>query len=141
MSKLYKSYINLKEQDSNYIYIFKSGMFYIFIDEDATKISEIFGFKLVKLNDKINKCGFPISRLDYYIDKMQTRGIKFKIIDEDYSKIENYTDYMNNNKLKEIVNKIIKINLDEISFRQAYEILEDVKLEMMEIYKWDKIMN
>lgn len=135
MSKLYKSYINLKEQDSNYIYIFKSGMFYIFIDEDATKISEIFGFKLVKLNDKINKCGFPISRLDYYIDKMQTRGIKFKIIDEDYSKIENYTDYMNNNKLKEIVNKIIKINLDEISFRQAYEILKDVKLEIMEIYK------
>lgn len=135
MSKLYKSYINLKEQDSNYIYIFKSGMFYIFIDEDATKISEIFGFKLVKLNDKINKCGFPSSRLDYYIDKMQTRGIKFKIIDEDYSKIENYADYMNNNKLKEIVNKIIKINLDEISFRQAYEILEDVKLEIMEIYK------
>ena len=135
MSKLYKSYINLKEQDSNYVYIFKSGMFYIFIDEDATKISEIFGFKLVKLNDKINKCGFPSSRLDYYIDKMQTRGIKFKIIDEDYSKIENYADYMNNNKLKEIVNKIIKINLDEISFRQAYEILEDVKLEMMEIYK------
>ena len=110
-------------------------MFYIFIDEDATKISEIFGFKLVKLNDKINKCGFPSSRLDYYIDKMQTRGIKFKIIDEDYSKIENYADYMNNNKLKEIVNKIIKINLDEISFRQAYEILEDVKLEIMEIYK------
>lgn len=135
MSKLYKSYINLKQQDSDYIYIFKSGMFYIFIDEDATKISEIFGFKLVKLNDKINKCGFPISRLDYYIDKMQTRGIKFKIIDEDYSKIENYTDYMNNNKLKEIVNKIIKINLDEISFRQAYEILEDVKLGIMEIYK------
>lgn len=135
MSKLYKSYINLKEQDSNYVYIFKSGMFYIFIDEDATKISEIFGFKLVKLNDKINKCGFPSSRLDYYIDKMQTRGIKFKIIDEDYSKIENYADYMNNNKLKEIVNKIIKINLDEISFRQAYEILEDVKLEIMEIYK------
>ena len=135
MSKLYKSYINLKQQDSDYIYIFKSGMFYIFIDEDATKISEIFGFKLVKLNDKINKCGFPISRLDYYIDKMQTRGIKFKIIDEDYSKIENYTDYMNNNKLKEIVNKIIKINLDEISFRQAYEILKDVKLEIMEIYK------
>ena len=57
MSKLYKSYINLKEQDSNYVYIFKSGMFYIFIDEDAT------------------------------------------------------------------------------SFRQAYEILEDVKLEIMEIYK------
>ena len=135
MSKLYKSYINLKEQDSNYIYIFKSGMFYIFIDEDATKISEIFGFKLVKFNDNINKCGFPISRLDYYIDKMQTRGLKFKIIDEDYSKIENYTDYMNNNKLKEIVNKIIKINLDEISFRQAYEILKDVKLEIMEIYK------
>ena len=135
MSKLYKSYINLKEQDSNYVYIFKSGMFYIFIDEDATKISEIFGFKLVKLNDKINKCGFPSSRLDYYIDKMQTRGIKFKIIDEDYSKIENYADYMNYNKLKEIVNKIIKINLDEISFRQAYEILEDVKLEIMEIYK------
>ena len=41
MSKLYKSYEKLKEKDPEKIYIFKSGMFYICLEEEANKISEI----------------------------------------------------------------------------------------------------
>ena len=66
MSKLYKSYEKLKEKAPGKIYIFKSGMFYICLEEDAKKISEIFGFKVTKLNENIIKAGFPTSRLNYY---------------------------------------------------------------------------
>ena len=115
MSKLYKSYEKLKEKDQQKIYIFKSGMFYICLEDDAKKISEIFGFKITKLNENIVKAGFPISRLDYYVEQLKNRKILFEIVDHDYSKIENYEDYINNNKLKRIIQNIEKIDLNNIT--------------------------
>lgn len=37
MSKLYNSYLELKEKDSNFIYLFKNGVFFIALYEDAKK--------------------------------------------------------------------------------------------------------
>lgn len=138
MSKLYKSYVNLKEKNSEKLYLFKSGMFYIFLQEDAQKISEIFGFKITKLNQDVNKCGFPSSRLEYYIDMMTKRNIPFEIIDNDYSKIENYQDYINNDKIKKIVTYIRDVDLDNITFREAYEILKEMKVKIGKIYEQRK---
>ena len=134
MSKLYKSYEKLKEKCVDKIYIFKSGMFYICLEEDAKKISEIFGFKIAKLNENTIKAGFPISRLEYYINQLESRKIIFEIVDNNYSKIENYEDYMNNNKLKSIVKEIRRVDLNNLSFRKAYDILEKIKREVEEIY-------
>lgn len=134
MSKLYKSYEKLKEKCTEKIYIFKSGMFYICLDDDAKEISEIFGFKMTKLNEKIMKAGFPTSRLSYYIQQLENRNINFEIVDNDYSKIENYEDYINNNRLKNLVKNIKKIDLNNITFRDSYEILENIKQEIEEIY-------
>ena len=134
MSKLYKSYEKLKENCPDKIYIFKSGMFYICLEEDAKKISEVFGFKITKLNEKIMKAGFPTFRLDYYVEQLKNREIPFEIVDKDYSKIENYEDYMNNNKLKTIIKNVKKIDLDNITFRDAYQILENLKQEIEQIY-------
>ena len=134
MSKLYKSYEKLKEKCVDKIYIFKSGMFYICLEEDAKKISEIFGFKMTKLNEKVMKAGFPISRLDYYVEQLNNRKIPFEIVDSDYSKIENYEDYMNNNKLKNIIKTVKKIDLNNITFRDAYNILENLKQKIEQIY-------
>lgn len=92
MSKLQKSYTNLKTKDSEKLYLFKSGMFYIALAEDCEKLSSIFGFKKTKLNEEIEKCGFPISRLAFYIEQLEKRQIAFQIVDDDYSKIENYSD-------------------------------------------------
>lgn len=138
MSKLYKSYVNLKEKNSEKLYLFKSGMFYIFLQEDAQKISEIFGFKITKLNQDVIKCGFPSSRLEYYIDMMTKRNIPFEIIDNDYSKIENYQDYINNDKIKKIVTYIRDVDLDNITFREAYEILKEMKVKIGKIYEQRK---
>ena len=60
--------------------------------------------------------------------------IPFEIVDSDYSKIENYEDYMNNNKLKNIIKTVKKIDLNNITFRDAYNILENLKQEIEQIY-------
>lgn len=135
MSKLQKSYTNLKEKDADKIYLFKSGMFYLALSEDCEKISSIFGFKKTKLNEEVEKCGFPISRLEFYVEQLEKRKIPFQIVDSDYSKIENYSDYMNNSKLKKIIKEIKELDLDNITFRQAYEFLENAKMEIGKIYE------
>ena len=64
MSKLFNNYILLKSQDCNKFYLFKSGIFYIFLDADARSMSQQFGFKLSNLNNSVVKCGFPTNSLD-----------------------------------------------------------------------------
>ena len=66
MSKLYQTYVALKVQDSTQLYLFKSGIFYIFLDDDAKLISSLFNLKLTNLNSAIMKCGFPTSQLEKY---------------------------------------------------------------------------
>ena len=59
MSKLYNIYLQEKSKNKDNILLFKSGIFYISIDDDALKLSSLFHLKLTNLNDSIKKCGFP----------------------------------------------------------------------------------
>lgn len=136
MSKLYKTYKNLKQNNPNKIYLFKSGMFYIGLQEDAQKLSDIFGFKITKLNEEVNKVGFPANRLEYYSGKLDVMdNVKYEIVDSNYGTISNYNDYLNNVKLKNITDSILKLDLDNITFRQAFDFLGDIKGKLMEVYK------
>ena len=81
MSKLYQTYVALKIQDSTQLYLFKSGIFYIFLDEDAKLISSLFNLKLTNLNSVVVKCGFPTSQLEKYTRLFNTANLSFKIID------------------------------------------------------------
>ena len=67
MNKLYDKYLELKEKDSNTLYLFKSGMFYIFLDSDANVVSEKLKLKLTNFNGTIFKCGFPVQSLTKYM--------------------------------------------------------------------------
>ena len=140
MSKLYDEYRKLKIKDENKLYIFKSGMFYIALEEDAKTLSEMFDFKIVKLNENVVKSGFPISRLEYYLELLNKRNINFEIIDGNYSKIENYEDYMNNCKLKKIIIYINNLDLDNVTFKEAYNYLEKLKNEIKKVYKVEEII-
>lgn len=136
MSKLYKSYTNLKNDNPEKMYIFKSGMFYIGLQDDAKKLSEIFGFKVTDLNESVVKAGFPKSRLEYYTKKLEVmKDIKFEIVDSDYGRIENYNDYLNNNKVKLVIDEILQVDLDNTTFRQAFDILGNLKMKLGEVYK------
>ena len=62
MSKLYNIYLEEKKKNRDILLLFKSGIFYIAIAEDAIKLSNLLHLKLTNLNDTIQKCGFPCFR-------------------------------------------------------------------------------
>lgn len=134
MSKLYLKYSNLKQKDPNKLYLFKNGIFYITLSEDAKILSNLFNLKLTNLNENILKCGFPTHRLEYYLKLLEENQISFEIIDENYEKIENYQDYLNNLNLKAITDKILSIDFDNITYKQAYEILQEIHAQIQDLY-------
>lgn len=133
MSKLYEQYLKLKAQENNKVYLFKCGTFYYFLDKDAKKISELFPLKLLPFTADILKCSFPVTRLGYYISEFQKLNINFEIVDNKYTKIENYSDYLNNESLKSVVNKIIELDLNNITMKQAFNILENLQIKCKNI--------
>lgn len=133
MSKLYNQYINLKNNNSNKVYLFKCGVFYYFLDADAKKISDLFNFKLLPFTGEIFKCSIPVSRLGYYISEFQKRNMEFEIIDNQYSEINNYNDYLNNEQIKHLLKQILKIYLNNITMKESYKILEDFQTKLKNI--------
>ena len=59
MSKLYQKYQQLKKENPEKCYLFKSGIFYIFLEDDAKKLGPMLSLKITNLNDSVVKCGFP----------------------------------------------------------------------------------
>ena len=95
---------------SDKIYLFKSGIFFIALNEDATKLSEIFGFKITNLNDTVTKCGFPAKRIEYYSSLLDKMNIDFELIDSNSKKIENSSEYISNLNFNSIIDiKIYKV--------------------------------
>lgn len=121
MSKLYTKYLEKKNINKDKYYLFECGMFYIFIDDDAYKISKYVPFKITKLNENIVKCGFPKNSIDKYMEIFENLELDVEII--------------NNNDRGVINDKIIKmikdIDIDNISPLKAIEIL----------YKFKELLN
>lgn len=101
MSKLYNEYIRKKKEDSNKYYLFKLGLFYIFIDEDAKKINKITPLNITNLNNDIVKCGFPSNSLDKYLDIFKNLGLDIEIVNY----IGNNINKDNSNKIKKKIRK------------------------------------
>ncbi len=124
MSKLYDKYLNLKKADNSKIYLIKSGIFYLALEDDALELSEKFDFKLTNLNDKIVKCGFPETRLQYYTNLLNNMSIKYEIIG--FENISTYTPYIKN---RDFIEKVASFNMDEISYKNAFDILCSLNIE------------
>lgn len=143
MSKLYKKYLELKKSNPSTIYIFKSGIFYIFLDEDAKKISPILNLKLSNLNEDILKCGFPINSFQKYINMLRNTNFDFQLVENisNSLQINNSNDFNSNAKATTLpsrfeekdftnfLNKIANINLDTLSIREVYSLLDDISNE------------
>jgi len=122
MIKLYDLYVKKKEDDSNKYYLFKSGKFYIFLDEDARKISKISLLKVSDFGNSTVKCGFPGNSLDKYMDLFSNLGIDVEIIenhliDKDAGCID-----------KKIIKKIKGINIDKTTPLKALNILNELRV-------------
>lgn len=132
MSKLIKKLNDLKKQDASSIYIFRVGIFYNILNEDAKLLNEKLGLKLTSLGPEIVKCGFPISSLNKYIEKFKELQLKYKIIDNLPNNI-NTIDYMNNIEIKQIISKIKNLDMNNTTFQQAFNILLDIQNKLKNI--------
>ena len=104
MSKIYSLYQYLKNEDSKIIYLFKSGIFYIAISEDATYLSNKFGFKLTRFNDNIQKCGFPIASVEKYTKLFADNNVNFKLINSTSDNTS--SSNKNNDDVKKLIDNI-----------------------------------
>ena len=134
MSKLYSKYSELKKKNSNTVYLFKSGIFYLALEEDATVLSSNLNLKITNLNETVTKCGFPVSRLSHYVSILNAKNIVFEIVDSTYGTIQNYADYVANTQLKEIVDLILEIDFNNITFKESFEILQKTQQDLKKIY-------
>lgn len=133
MSKLMKQYNKLKKEDASSIYLFRIGIFYNILNEDAKLINEKLGLKITDLGPSIFKCGFPVSQLDKYIILLNNLKIKYKVIDNLPN--SNINDYMKNIELKKILKKITDIDMNNTTFQQSFNILLDIKNKLEKLQK------
>lgn len=129
MSKLYQTYVALKVQDSTQLYLFKSGIFYIFLDDDAKLISSLFNLKLTNLNSVIMKCGFPTSQLEKYSNLLKTANLSFKIIDTSDNSLYSPKDFVLNKNLKIFLEKLSSVKAYDLSISSAYDFIDKISEE------------
>ena len=126
MSKLQKQYEELKKKDSKKIYIFKVGIFYNILNEDARIVSNAIGLKLTDLSPEIVKCGFPIAKLDKYTNLLSSHNIPFEVVSTPASNNQN-TPYDN------IIKTIQNINFDNITCKDAFDLLYNIQQKLKNI--------
>lgn len=131
MSKLLNQYTELKKNDDSSIYIFRSGIFYNCLNEDAHLLQNKLGLKITNLSPEIEKCGFPINSLSKYKTKLDYFNIKYVIVDEIPE--PTITEYYNNIEIKKILNKIRDLDLNCTSPINALNILNDIHQKLKNI--------
>lgn len=138
MSKIYDKYIQLKSSSNhkeNTLYLFKSGLFFIFIDKDAQIISSLLNLKLGQLNDTIVKCGFPANSLQKYLKLLKSTPYRIEIVSSENDKPLASKDYLYGKEVKNVVEEIIKTNIDSLSISEAYNFLYDIQCKLNAIHK------
>lgn len=131
MSKLIEKYEILKEKYPNELMLFKTGMFYNFISEDALFVSEKLGLKITNFSKECKKCGFPIDSLSKYGEQLNKLNISFKIIDKEFIVIESGNDYLKSIAIKEFIEILNTTDLNETSPIKALDILMYLKSKVI----------
>lgn len=135
-SKLYQKYISLKIEDDTAFYLFKSGIFYIFISDDARVIAPLLNLKLTDLNSSIKKCGFPANSFEKYHKKIKELNLNVKVINlTDMTLSTHLDEYLNAQQVFEIINNFLEINIDELSISQAFDVLENLQRNLRKFNK------
>ena len=136
MSKIYNKYIELRNKsNSNTLYLFKYGIFLIFVDNDAKLISEYLHLKLTPLNNNIVKCGFPINSLSKYINLLKATPYNVEIVELDNDKTISTFDFLYYDNLKNIADELLKVNVETLSISQIYDFVLDIQHRLSAILK------
>ncbi len=135
MSKLFNIYQNLKQEDSETLYLFKSGIFYIFIDNDAKIVHDLLDLKLTNLNTEIVKCGFPENSLQKYLKLLGLTKYNVKIIDNTSNTSFKVKDFTMNTSNIDLLKTLSSVNENNLSVKDAYEFITNVKSDAIKILK------
>ena len=133
MSKLYSKYLEQKALNPNELYLFKSGIFYMALNEDANRLSDALSLKVTNITDKLYKCCFPVSKSDYYFKTLESLNINYKIIDPSQNVVLNYAEYKDNERFNGIITNLLKLDLNKTSFLDAYIILTNTIHDLKQI--------
>lgn len=114
MGRLIDQYYFFKEQNNKKRYVFKSGLFYIFLNDDAKYVSEKYNLKLTSFGNEV-KVGFPVSAKEKYMLMFKNENIEI---------VSNDTIQSESNKIIKILNNI---DLDNISPKEAIDVLYKLK--------------
>lgn len=133
MSKLYSKYLEQKALNPNILYLFKSGIFYMALNDDANRLSDALSLRVTNITDKIYKCCFPVSKSDFYFKTLESLNIDYKIIDPSQNVVLNYAEYKDNEKFNSIITNLIKLDLNKTSFQDAYIILTNTIHDLKQI--------
>ena len=117
----------MKSNDSSYLYLFKSWVFYIFLDEDAKIISNLLHLKLTNLNSEIQKCGFPANSLEKYLALLKLIPYEVKIIDNTDSVSYTPKQFSINKEILDFLSDISILNVETLSVSQAFNFLSSIK--------------
>ena len=126
MSKLLKQYNELKSKDPKKVYIFKVGILYNILNEDARVVSNAIGLKLTDLSPEIVKCGFPIAKLEKYTNLLNSHNISFEVVTTPTSTNQN-TPYDN------IIKTIQNVDLNNTTCKEAFDILYNIQQKIKNI--------
>lgn len=133
MSKLYSKYLEQKALNPDILYLFKSGIFYMALNEDANRLSDALSLKVTNITDKLYKCCFPVSKSDYYFKTLESLNIDYKIIDPSQNVVLNYVEYKDNEKFNNIITNLLKLDLNKTSYQDAYIILTNTIHDLKQI--------
>ena len=127
MSKLYNIYLEEKKKNRDILLLFKSGIFYIAIAEDAIKLSNLLHLKLTNLNDTIQKCGFPCSSIEKYMPIFKALNIELKIIEVEKNTAYNVQQFKQNQFINLIIDELNNVDTNNLSVVEAYSFIENLK--------------
>lgn len=126
MSKLLKQYNDLKSKNKDKIYLFKVGIFYNILNEDARLVSNEIGLKLTDLSPEIIKCGFPVAKLEKYTNLLKAHNINFEVV-------SNPTPSSQSSPYDNIIKRILDIDLNNTTFKEAFDLLYNIQQKLKNI--------
>ena len=151
ITNFYKVYNNNRKNE-NELYLFKIGKFFCCLGDDAEKVSKLIGLKIGGFSKELNKAGFPLEALEKYNKKIEALSYKFIIVIpnegksytfEEYAKIleehkkddanEAYVKSKSDKDIKNFIDKLANIDIDNLKVKDAYGMLEEIKKEAQDI--------
>lgn len=126
MSKLYSKYLSLKKENDSTIYLFKSGIFYLFIEDDAKTMSPLLQLKLSNLSPTVFKCGFPVTSLEKYLPLLEKLGKKIEIIDLEKNLMLPPKEFVLTQEIRNFIFYLSSQDSNTLSIKEAYSFIDEV---------------